>query len=179
MNDSELIKNILKRDRRALYNFYQTYTPKLIKYIQSRVNNPHDGEEILQDTLFSFLESARDYAGKSSIKTFIFSICSHKVIDYYRRRKIKQVVFSQMPQLENLVSPLLSPEDTLDSIVLREKISQVLGKLLPKYKQILLSKYTENESVAEIAQKLEITGKSVESILFRARKAFVKAFIAI
>jgi RNA polymerase sigma-70 factor, ECF subfamily len=179
MNDSDLIKNILKKDRRALYSFYQTYTPKLMKYIANRVNNPHDAEEILQDTLFSFLESARDYEGKSSIKTFIFSICSHKVIDYYRRRKIKQVVFSQMPQLENLVSPLLSPEDALDSLVLREKIGHVLEKLLPKYKQILISKYTENQSVAEIAQKLETSAKSVESILFRARKAFVKAFVAI
>ncbi len=179
MTDPELLQKILARDRGALHSFYRTYSPKLSAYIAVRVRESRDCEEILQDTLFAFLEALRDFHGKSRISTFLFSICNHKIIDYYRRRKFKQVLFSQMPQLESLISPLLNPEEELDATILKEKIQRVFVRIIPRYKTILLWKYAENRSVGEIAAKLNITFKSAESQLFRARKAFVKAFISI
>jgi RNA polymerase sigma-70 factor (ECF subfamily) len=92
---------------------------------------------------------------------------------------MKHAVFSQMPQLESLVSPLMSPEEVLDVTVTKEKIHAVLGRLLPRYRQILVLKYIEGHSVEEISGKLALTFKSVESQLFRARKAFVELFISI
>ena len=178
-DDQELIRKILARDRRALLSFYRRFAPKLLRFIASKVANPKDAEEILQDSLYAFLEAIRDFQGKSNLQTFLFSICQHKIIDFYRRKKLKHAVFSQMPQLEALISPLLSPEEELDVTVSREKIYAVLGKLLPRYKQILLWKYLDGLSVEEIASKLMMTFKSVESQLFRARKAFVEAFISI
>src|SRR3989344_9282662 len=106
MEDGELVGKIIARDRRAVATFYRTYAPKLRRFIATKINDSRDGEEILQDTLFGFLEAIRDFQGKSNLQTFLFSICSHKIIDFYRRRKINQVVFSRMPQLEALVSPL-------------------------------------------------------------------------
>lgn len=179
MNDQELVSKILARDRRALYAFYQAYTPKLARFIQSKVSVKEDGEEILQDTLFAFLEAVRDFHGKSSLATFLFSIASHKIIDFYRRRKLKQVVFSQAPQLEVIISPLLNPEEELDVTLLKEKIQKVLGKLLPRYRQILVFKYLDSLSVGEIAGKMAISFKSAESQLFRARRAFIELFISI
>lgn len=179
MKDQMVLTGILSGDKRALIGFYRTYAPRLSRYIKTKVNNDGDSEEILQDTLFAFLESIRDFNGDSSIQTFLFSICSHKIIDYYRRKKIAHVVFSKMPQLEFLVSPLLGPEEELDTTMLKEKIRNVLHTLLPHHRQILLFKYVDDLSVAEIAQRLAITFKSAESQLFRARKAFVEAFLSI
>ena len=177
--DGALIIQILARDRRALLTFYRRFAPKLTRYIRVKVANPADAEEILQDTLFAFLEAIRDFEGKSNIQTFLFSICQHKIIDFYRRKKIRHAVFSQMPQLEALISPLLSPEEELDVTLAKEKIHTVLGRLLPRHRQILVLKYIEGHSVSEIADKLALTFKSVESQLFRARKAFVELFISI
>lgn len=179
MEEQELVQKILARDRKALYAFYHTYQPKLLRFIQAKVDNQHDSEDILQDTLFAFLEAVRDFQGKSSIQTFLFSICHHKIIDYYRRKKIKQIVFSQMPNLESLVSPLLNPEEAFDVKIYKENIQIVLKKLLPRHRHILQLKYIEDVSVADIAKKFSITFKSAESILFRARKAFVEAFVSI
>lgn len=178
-SDATLITQILSRDRKALLTFYRTYAPKLSRYIAGKISRPEDAEEILQDTLFGFLEAIRDFEGKSNIQTFLFSICQHKIIDFYRRKKIKHAVFSQMPQLEALISPLMNPEEELDATLAREKIHSVLERLLPRYRQILVMKYLEGRSVAEIAGKLALTFKSVESQLFRARKAFVELFISI
>ena len=178
-DDNSLIGQILARDRRALLIFYRRFAPKLSRFIAGKVSNPSDAEEILQDTLYGFLEAIRDFQGKSNIQTFLFSICQHKIIDFYRRKKIKHAVFSQMPQLEALISPLLSPEEELDVTLTKEKIRTVLGGILPSYRQLITLKYIEGHSVADIADKLAITFKSVESQLFRARKAFVELFISI
>lgn len=179
MNDPELIQKILHRDRRALATFYHAYQPKLLRFIRSKVNNPADCDEILQDTLYAFLEAIRDFHGKSNIQTFLFAICQHKVIDFYRRKKLKHFVFSQVPQLESFISPLLNPEEELDTAIRKEKIAKVFAGLLPRYRQILKLKYLEDLSVEEIAVKLAISFKSAESQLFRARKAFVALFLSI
>jgi RNA polymerase sigma-70 factor (ECF subfamily) len=179
VEDTELVLKILARDRRALLTFYRRFTPKLSRYIRTKIGNPADAEEILQDTLFAFLESIRDFEGKSNVGTYLFSICQHKIIDFYRRKKMKHAVFSQMPQLAALISPLLSPEEELDATLAKEKIHTVLARLLPQYRQILILKYIEGQTVAEIARKLTLTFKSVESQLFRARRAFVELFISI
>lgn len=179
MNDTEIVNKILARDRSALHAFYRAYTPRLARFIHSKVSVKEDGEEILQDTLFAFLEALRDFHGKSSLETFLFAIASHKIIDFYRRRKLKQIVFSQAPQLEAIISPLLNPEEQLDITLLKEKINKVMSRLLPHYRQILTFKYLDNLSVGEIAKKLAVTFKSAESQLFRARKAFIELFISI
>lgn len=179
MRDEDLIGKILARDRRALFLFYQTYTPKLRRFIQVKVGNPEDAEEILQDTLYAFLEAIRDFAGRATLSTFLFSICQHKIIDFYRRRKLRHIVFSQLPSLETLMSPLLDPEAELDVTLVKEKIARVLSRLLPIHREILILKYLDNLPVAEIAQRLAISFKSAESRLFRARKAFIELFISI
>lgn len=179
MDDATTIQRILSGDRRALHSFYHTYTPKLTRFINTKINNPKDAEEILQDTLYAFLEAIRDFAGTSKLQTFLFSIASHKIVDFYRKKKIKHVLFSRAPQLETLVSPLLNPEEHLDIVLLKEKIYKVLGRILPRYRDILLMKYIDGLSVGAIARKFTVSFKSAESQLFRARKAFVALFLSI
>ena len=179
MDDGTLIANILRRDRKALATFYRAFQPKLLRFIAGKVNDQRDCDEILQDTLYAFLEAIRDFHGKSNLQTFLFAICQHKIIDFYRRKRLKQLVFSQAPQLEAIASTILNPEEELDLTMLKEKIHRVLSMLLPRYRRILSLKYLEGESVDGIAKKLTITFKSAESQLFRARRAFVELFLSI
>lgn len=179
MTDSELIQKILFRDRHAMHAFYRAYAPLLRRYIHGKIANQCDAEEILQDSLFAFLEAIRDFGGRASIKTFLFSITNHKIIDFYRRRKLKSIVFSKLPQISELISPVLNPEEELDAAQFKEKVASTLARLIPRYRQILVLKYLDNISVEEIAHKLVISFKSAESRLFRARKAFVELFLSI
>lgn len=176
---TDLIDRILARDRQALLAFYRQYSPKLSTYIHAKIAEREDAEEVLQDTLFAFLEAARDFRGGSSIKTFLYSIAHHKIVDYYRKKKLKQLFFSRVPTLENLISPLLTPEAAFDDALLKEKIYTVLSRILPNYRSMLVLKYMDNLSVSEIAKKCTISFKSAESQLFRARKAFVELFLSI
>lgn len=173
--DHLLVKGILSGNEKSLLTFYRYFSPKLLAFIKRRTQIAEDAEEILQDVLLSSLDSLRDFTFKSSLSTFLHAIAKNKIIDFYRKRKIKKVLFSQVPKLESLLTTLLGPEEVFEEKQLRIRISQALKKLSPKYQKIITLKYFDDLSVREITQELQISFKSAESMLFRARKAFAKA----
>lgn len=174
--DSQLVQNILKGDESSLLTFHRTYSPKLFNYIKNKINTPQDAEEVLQDSLFVALDALRDYAGQSSVYTYIYGITKHKVVDYYRRKKIKNIVFSKLPTVKNLVSNLLSPEQKYTEKELIDRINRCFLQMKPHYMKVLKLKYIEGLTVNQIAFYTKETIKAVESTLFRARKQFVKVF---
>lgn len=173
--DHVLVKGILSGSEKSLLAFYRHFSPKLLAFIKKRTPSCEDAEEILQDVLLSSLDSLRDFTFKSSLNTFLHAIAKNKIIDFYRKKKIKKVLFSQVPKLESLLTTLLGPEDVFEEKQLRIRISQALKKLSPKYQKIITLKYFDDLSVREITRELQISFKSAESMLFRARKAFAKA----
>lgn len=170
-----LAKTLLSH-KQSFERFYHEYAPKLRGYLRVKIESEDDAEEVLQDTFFSFLEALRDFRGQSQVATYLISICRNKTIDYYRKKKIKSVVFSHVPQLESLVSTILAPEEVYDKHILQEKIKRTMKKILPLYRDLLLCKYDEEMSVEAIASRFRLSFKSAEAKLFRARKAFVLAF---
>ncbi|MEK7165893.1 MAG: RNA polymerase sigma factor [Patescibacteria group bacterium] len=177
-DSQELIKRLLSRDRRAVSEFYTGYSNWLRRYISHKVANSEDAEEIMQDVLFAFLESLRDFTGKASLKTYLCAITNHKIIDYYRRKKIKRVVFSQLPpRIEQLIAEVVNYEEIVDNQLLAQKIASVFNKLSPTHARALKLKYMEGLSVIQIAKNMACSLKAAESALFRARKSFVKLYI--
>lgn len=174
--DKKIVAGILNGNEQSLRAFYTDYKPRLSSYIKRKIANPEDAEELLQDTLIATLDALRDFTFSSSVYTYMCSIANHKVIDFYRKKKIKNVVFSQIPEIESLLATFATPEDKLDEVMLKNSIRNALHKLTPQYRKILTLKYMHGYSVEEIARKLSITFKSAESQLFRARKAFVVVY---
>lgn len=176
MNEEELVKEILKGNKKTINKFYKTYQQRLLNFILKKVGNRKDAEEILQDTFLSALDSLPLFKGDSSLYTWLCSIARHETIDFLRRKKIKTIVFSRLPFLKKIVSQALGPELALQEKEMKLKIWQTLKSLSEGYREILRLKYIDGLSVAEIAHQLKITVKAAESKLFRARLAFQKEF---
>lgn len=170
-----LVKRILKGDEKTLFSFYRNFAPKLLSFIKRKTNYPEDAEEILQDVLLSSLDSLRDFTFKSSLSTFLHAIAKNKIVDFYRKKRLKKILFSQIPQLEALFSTFLGPEDDLEQKQARINFEKALKSLSPKYQKILTLKYFDGKSVAQITREFKVSFKSAESMLFRARQAFAKA----
>lgn len=155
---------------------YQQYSPSLFNFISSKMERREDAEEILQDTWLAILDSLPLFNGRSSFLTWAKSIALHEIADFYRKRKIKSLVFSRLPFLENLVSQALGPELDYQKKETRQEIEKVLSTLSEGYRKILRLKYVEGLSMIEIARALDLSFKSIESRLFRARLAFKTAW---
>lgn len=180
MTEETLIQKLLAQDKTAAQEFYKTYTPRLLNYIRQKVADEQDVEEIAQDALFAFLESLRDFAGRCKLNTYLCSIANNKIADFYRKKKLKKIFFSQLPPaLEPLLATMADPQSILDEKLMQQKIEEVFARISPKYARIIKLKYIEGRSVGEIAQLFACSFKSAESVLFRARRAFAKLYIGV
>ena len=175
-SEKELVEEILSGSEKSLRIFYAEYNPKLTNFIRLRVSNEKDVEELVQDTFIAVLEAFRDFTHRSSIYTFLCAIAKRKVIDFYRKKKLKRIIFSQIPPIDPLLAILPPPEDKLNEKLLSKKIEKTLNVLPPQYRRLLQLKYIEGWSVTKIAREMTISFKSAESKLFRARQAFVMAY---
>ena len=174
--DKELLNKIIRRDEKALLHLYKKYQPSVFNFVRSQINNYPLAEELTQDIFIDFIEALRDFRFHSSLKTFLFSIARHKIVDQIRKKKIKNILFSRLPSyiVESLKTVFI--DDEIDKNEQREKISKILDSLPNDYQVILRLKYVEGVRIKEIACKLKMNFKATESLLFRARKCFVKVF---
>jgi len=66
------------------------YADYLYNYTIVRVNDSDLAKDIVQDTFFAGLKSAKNFEGKSSERTWLVSILKRKIIDYYRKTNSKK-----------------------------------------------------------------------------------------
>ena len=174
--EKELLEKIIKRDEKALFYVYKKYQPSIFSYVKSQISSYQTAEELTQDIFIDFIEALRDFRFQSSLKTFLFSIARHKIVDQIRKKKIKNILFSKLPSyiVESLKVVFIDEE--IDKKELKEKITKILESLPNDYRLILRLKYIEGIKIKEIADELKMNFKATESLLFRARKNFIKVF---
>jgi RNA polymerase sigma-70 factor (ECF subfamily) len=91
---SSLIEQIINGDNEAILLFYRTYSPRIAKYLRSRVARKEDAEEILDDIFLDAIDNLPLFQKKCDLSTWIYRIAHNKVVDFYRKKKIKSVVLS-------------------------------------------------------------------------------------
>lgn len=176
LNERALIQKIIRKDEKALLTIYRLYKKSIHNFIYRKLKDYHTAEEITQDVFLDFIEALRDFRFQSSIKTFLYSIARNKTIDFIRKKKLKKILFSALPPyfIESLKTIFIDEE--LEKKELSKKIKETLQKLPNDYQFVLRLKYMEGEKVNNIAKKLALGFKATESLVFRARKAFIKIF---
>lgn len=158
--EAELIAGLRRGDTYATTRVFNLYFDRLYSMVFYAVGKDREvAEDITQETFVSAFKAARKFRANSSLYTWLAGIANHKVADYFRhlnkeRKHIKSLSASPV---------FLSPET--DS-----GIDKILDTFPVVYRQVLLLKYVEDMSVAEISQVMRKTEKSIEGLLARARK---------
>ena len=173
---ASLIDRILQGDGEAIAEFYKKYSPDLIRYLRKKLPSKEDAEEVLNDVFFAAIDELAFFKEKSSIKTWFFRIARNKVVDFYRKRKIKSVLLSQAPFLEIFANEISQPEFQFEKNKIRDRIERAFHNISMQYRKILHLHYEERVSVKELAVIFNLSFKATESLLFRARRSFRLAY---
>lgn len=155
----------------AATKFYRAYAPKLRRYLLAKLPEL-EVEEILQDTFLSAFDSLSLYRGESRISTWLISIARHEIADFYRKKYVRKAVLATAPLFEGIVSEMLSPEFALKKKNIEKRFLSTYRGLSSQYQDVLSYRYELSMSVKEIADRMDMSFKATESLLFRARLAF-------
>ena len=176
VSDTELVDLLLQKNDSALAELVYRYEKKLLNFVFKKLRSHETAQEIVQDVFIELFDALRSYKKTASLKTYLFTIAQYKSIDFIRKKKLKRVLFSAIPPhiLERLKTILI--DDEIDKKELGQKIDKVFGILPNDYGLVIRLKYMDGYRIKEIAKKLSLSSKAAESLLYRARKAFVTLY---
>ncbi|MEN8702569.1 MAG: sigma-70 family RNA polymerase sigma factor [Polaribacter sp.] len=158
------------------------YADYLFNYAVVRVNNSDLAKDLVQDTFFAGLKSAKNFQGKASERTWLVSILKRKVIDHYRKINSKKGqaevrmnfyndgenegnwLEERVPQDWNNAS-----EKAIENEELKSQIDVCIDNLPEKYAMVFRMKTIQEFETEEICKELEISASNLWVIIHRAR----------
>src|SRR6187397_2701925 len=158
----------------AFESWYRRTLPRVYSYLLSRCG--HDAvlaEELSQQTFIAAVDQRSRFDGRSDTITWLCGIARHKLADHFRaierdERRQRRMEVRQI-ELDDAKSTELGLED-------RTVIAEILRSLPAGQRAVMVFVVLDDLPVAEAARLLGKSRGATESLLFRARESFRRAY---
>lgn len=160
-------------DDAAFESWYRRTGPRVYSYVLTRCSGDVPlAEELTQRTFIAAIDQRSRFDGRSDVVTWLCGIARHKLADHFRslereerlrmRIKIRQIELdagSRDAQLED-----------------RAIIGEALSSLHASQRAVLVFVVLDGLTVSEAARLIGRSRGATESLLFRARESFRRAY---
>lgn len=152
--------------RAAMEAVIRKYREPLYFHARYIVKDHQEAYDVVQEVFIKAMRETRLFDEDFKIKAWLFRVTSNLCFNQVRNRKRRGTL------LETMMKPEAFGADQLDTVFAseqREEVMEALGQLTDDHKQILLLRYYDDLSYAEIADVLQVKLGTVMSRLSRAR----------
>jgi RNA polymerase sigma-70 factor, ECF subfamily len=182
--------NALQGNATAIQTLLANVLQPLYSFCLYRVGkNQHWCEEVVQETMLRALRDLGNYdprRAKNNIFSWLTGLARNEIQRVLQREKSTvslQTLWANMDQeLLNLYANLESEpfdDELLQREETRDLVNATMAQLPDHYREALEAKYVLGKSLREMAERLQMSEKALESQLVRARKAFRATFEAL
>ncbi|KAA0550305.1 RNA polymerase sigma factor SigX [Bacillus sp. BGMRC 2118] len=151
---------------------YDKYHQDLFQFLYYMVRNREQAEDLVQEVYIKVLKAYDRFEGKSSEKTWLFSIARHVAIDHFRKQKgWKQRLIETFDWSSAQVKDQqpLPEEITLQNEEIKH-MYQCLDQVTVDQRAVILLRYMQSLSITETAEALGWTESKVKTTQHRALK---------
>src|SRR5262249_43942520 len=139
---------------------------RLRNFIRSRVPDPSDAEDILQDVFYELVGAFRDLRDIEQTSGWLFRVAKNRIIDLFRKKKPEPLDDLDLDQL--LPAPGGGPEAEYARSVLLDEIEAALAELAPEQREVFIAHEIQGRSFKELAAE---TGVPLNTLLTRKHYA--------
>jgi RNA polymerase sigma-70 factor (ECF subfamily) len=183
VSDLELVRSAVAGDDGAFHALVDRHAKALFRAALSLSRNRADAEDLFQETLVAAFRGLKNFAGRSSVKTWLLKILTRQAYKSWTRAKLRRSTLS-IDAMEagerqpNGISPdaALATEGATSNIERRIDVMELLQHLTEAHREVLVLREIQGLSYDEIAEVLGVPRGTVESRLFRARAEFRERF---
>lgn len=180
LTDDQLVDLSLKDDNNFYY-LMKRYEKKIDSYIRRIANiNRESAEDILQEVFIKVYKNLHGFNKNFKFSSWIYRIAHNEMISYLRKnRKALEALSLDIdgPDHESLMNLLADTLDIEEEHISREKVEiirRIFAELPPKYREVLVLRYLEEQSYDEISDILKKPPGSVATLINRAKSNFKK-----
>jgi RNA polymerase sigma-70 factor, ECF subfamily len=164
-SDEQLMQAVAGGDLDAFNKIVLCYQHQAWRTAFRLLGDTMEAEDVAQETFFKILKAAPRYLPTASFHTYLYTIIYRLCLD--TRKKSRPSLMDSIP---DRTSPAPSAVESLVSKERREEIRYALESLPLNQRTAIVLKHDEGLSYAEIAQVMDISLKSVEMLIRRARE---------
>ena len=171
--DRALVERYQSGDASAFEELYRRYFDRLVRYCRRRLDSTHEAEEVAQEAFVRALRSLDSLGGDRRFYPWLTVIASRLIIDNSRAR-------GRCEPAEN-IDPGVTDGGTerVVEMVDYSLLDAALSRLTERHRDVLELRERQGWSYQEIAQHYAVNQGTVEQLLFRARKALRREFLAL
>jgi RNA polymerase sigma-70 factor (family 1) len=170
--DTEIIGRIRNGDKGQFELLFRSSYISLVRYAKTLIKDPDTAEEIIQDLFVRLWQDREKLNIESSLNGYLFRAVHNKCLHYIEHRKVMDRHAGEMSLRQQ--EDQQSPSDILLYKELQAKIAAILDRLPERCGKIFYMSRFEGLKYTEIAEKLSVSIKTVESNMGRALKEFRK-----
>lgn len=165
LENDQLVALFREGNKLAFTEIYNRYWKKLFNYTYNILNDRDLAEDVLQD-VFTRVWDIRERTEIHNLKAYLFNACRNNAISKIRQARLTKF------QEEMIESLSLRPEAeiNLDFDDLRQTIDKAAEGLPDRCREIFYMSRIQHLSIQEIAEKLNISHRTVENQLGIALK---------
>jgi RNA polymerase sigma-70 factor, ECF subfamily len=172
---AEIAQGLKRQDPELLDRLIETYQHRLLRYLLFLTGKREVAEDLFQETWMRVLLRGTQYNGKARFDTWLFTIARNLVIDRSRKRTMASLEeMSEGREDDRPFEIAMTGPSPLEQFQSREncaEVSEVLLKLEPIYREVLVLRFYEELSLEEIAGVTHAPLSTVKSRLYRGLAA--------
>lgn len=177
-SDEELVQALSAGDENALRILVDRHTSAIYKFSVKFTGDESLAQDICQEVFLKVFRYSRRYKPGMPFKTWLFTIVRNASIDMARPYTYRKVHSLESPDEADPLKAIgklapceaNTPEDDYSSKETTQRLESALFTLSEKQRTAVIFKYYEKMSIKEIAEVMETTVSSVESLLVRAKR---------
>lgn len=153
-------------DKDAFGELYERYTERIFNYVYYRTGNVHDAEDLTARVFQRAMNHIHNYTDRGvPFSAWLYRIAHNLVANWHRDRSRKQEI--PIDDLPVLPAKGDHPETTLVRTEEQDALLRLIRRLPPERQNLLILKFVENMSNAEIGQIMGRSEGAVKSLYHR------------
>ena len=166
-NGESSYRRFLAGDDSGMVEIVREFRDGLMLYLRSYTDDIGSAEDCMQDAFIKLAIKKPKFNGKSSFKTWLYTIGRNIAVDHKRhdrRRNVSLDDYSSLSDETDLEQSYLMTEQKIN-------LRHAMCRLREDYQQVLYLTYFEGFSNEEAAKITGRSRKQIENLLYNARKA--------
>jgi len=169
VSDADLVARLKDRDEDAYREVLERYSDPLYHYLYSITGDTQQSQDILGDTFLRMVEKIDTYTYYGApFKAWLYRIAHNLAINAVKHNRFTVGV----ADLDRVARPVTDPAIRVAAQIEEEELRVALRAALPELtedqQQVLVLRFVEGQSPAEVAATLGKTENAVKQLQFRA-----------
>lgn len=163
MTESQLIQRCRQGARDAQRELYAQTCDRIYRLLLKMTHNPEDASDLTQATYIRVLQNIHQFDGTSRVATWVYRIAVNEALQFLRGEKRRG-----LRELDRGRGTIAASETAASDA--RLDVAEALAQLPPDERTLIVLRYFEGLSYAEMAEILGKPSGTIGSELNRARQ---------